>query len=291
MINELLNFEKLSNKFNDLIKNNKNKIKPLKTNFFFIDENIGGLQPRQIYFLASRPGVGKTAFLLNLINNVLKQIKENEYLLFFSLEVSALDIYKKFLALNSKISINLTDCENLDVLPQIEEAQSFLMNKNLLIFDIDEKTNNELTTEKISEIIQTFNSKNPGKVIKAIFIDYFQILDLKGNGLEYEKLAKASRQLRRIAKFNNLNMFVLSQLSREYDKKQTNLSPTFSDLKGSGNIEQDADVIMFLYEPQQEIISNLREPQITIAKNRNGRTSTTQLKFNDSIGLFYESQN
>ncbi|MDC8921010.1 DnaB-like helicase C-terminal domain-containing protein [Metamycoplasma hyosynoviae] len=129
--------------------------------------------------------------------------------------------------------------------------------------------------------------------IKAIFIDYFQLLDSNlFNAIEYKAQEDTSKQLKQIAKINNINVFCLAQLSREYEKRKT-VIPTFSDLKGTSSIEQDADVIMFLYSQDNNIFNNnsILELQLTIAKNRNGLYNTSSLIFNTEQGKFYEKDN
>lgn len=213
--------------------------KVLFTKFNTIDKFTDGLQNRQLYILAARPGVGKTTFLQNIMLNASEQLKSDEYILFLSLELSAVDAYKRFLQIESNklTKVDINDYAPSDyVKEELEKVKALFEKKRILIFD------NDLAEQITPAYIQTMlnDLKEKGIKVKALFIDYFQLLDSNlFNAVEYKAQEDTSQQLKQIAKINNINVFCLAQLSREYEKRKT-IIPTFSDLKGTSSIEQDA---------------------------------------------------
>ena len=266
--------------------------KVLFTKFNTIDKFTDGLQNRQLYILAARPGVGKTTFLQNIMLNASEQLKSDEYILFLSLELSAVDAYKRFLQIESNklTKVDINDYEPSDyVKEELEKVKALFEKKRILIFD------NDLAEQITPAYIQTMlnDLKEKGIKVKALFIDYFQLLDSNlFNAVEYKAQEDTSQQLKQIAKINNINVFCLAQLSREYEKRKT-IIPTFSDLKGTSSIEQDADVIMFLYSQEINNFSNnsFSELLLTIAKNRNGLCNTSSFIFQTEQAKFFEKNN
>ena len=266
--------------------------KVLFTKFNTIDKFTDGLQNRQLYILAARPGVGKTTFLQNIMLNASEQLKSDEYILFLSLELSAVDAYKRFLQIESNklTKVDINDYEPSDyVKEELEKVKALFEKKRILIFD------NDLDEQITPAYIQTMlnDLKEKGIKVKALFIDYFQLLDSNlFNAVEYKAQEDTSQQLKQIAKINNINVFCLAQLSREYEKRKT-IIPTFSDLKGTSSIEQDADVIMFLYSQEINNFSNnsFSELLLTIAKNRNGLCNTSSFIFQTEQAKFFEKNN
>ncbi|KDE45284.1 DnaB-like helicase C-terminal domain-containing protein [Metamycoplasma hyosynoviae] len=291
MSSKIYELSNLFKKYEDMKEIEKTD-KILFTKFKSIDKFTDGLQNRQLFILAARPGVGKTTLLQNIMNNASKQLKADEYILFLSLELSVVDVYKRFLQIESDIltKSDINDYEPNDQIKlEFEKIKTKFANKNILIFD--NETNEQITPTYIQKMLSELKEKNIK--IKAIFIDYFQLLDSNlFNAIEYKAQEDTSKQLKQIAKINNINVFCLAQLSREYEKRKT-VIPTFSDLKGTSSIEQDADVIMFLYSQDNNIFNNnsILELQLTIAKNRNGLCNTSSLIFNTEQGKFYEKDN
>lgn len=275
----------------EFFRQEESKEDKLITQFPFLDDLLGGLKPRQLYFLAARPGVGKTTLAQNIIINCCTNLKNDEYILFFSLEMSAVDVYKKFLLINEAPFLTKQAIEGVkDDTARINSAKESLNSKHILIFDNEEVES--ITPSFIQKTI--INLRDNGIKIKALFIDYFQLLnsDLI-TILEYKAQEQISRQLKQIAKVNNINVFCLTQLSREYEKKD-GLIPTFSDLKGSSGIEQDADVILFLYNQTKNIYSlpeEWRQLNVTVAKNRNGACDTFSVLFKPDTGVFKPTKN
>ncbi|WP_406615661.1 DnaB-like helicase C-terminal domain-containing protein [Mycoplasmopsis hyopharyngis] len=287
-IYELSNLYEKYKAMNELEKRDKE----LFTNFKTIDKFTDGLKNRQLYILAARPGVGKTTLLQNIMINCSKQLKPDEYILFLSLELSAVDIYKRFLQIESNF-LTKNEINNINnseaAKEELERIKQNFESRRILIFDND--SNEVINTSYITTMLNELKEKNIK--VKALFIDYFQLLDSDLiNSIDYKAQEYTSKQLKQIAKMNNINVFCLAQLSREYEKRKT-VIPTFSDLKGTSSIEQDADVIMFLYSQDPNIYNNnsVLELFLTIAKNRNGLCNTSSFVFHTEQAKFFEKDN
>lgn len=238
----------------------------LKTNINLFDNFLNGLVKEQLYIFAGRPSTGKTTFILNLIFNSLKNLKDNEIIVFLSLEMSAKEILNRFLKL----------VEN------DKEAYDLLINRRkLLIIDF---FNQNVTG--IKNIVTNLQKQN---VVKSILIDHLQLLELdksKSNLLRYEKITQITRELKIIAKTKHVNIFAISQLSRDVEKRNAG-EPQLSDLRDSGAIEQDADAVIFLTRlPNDPKYRSVFKNQILIAKNRNGALSSIECLFYASKFLF-----
>lgn len=259
----------------------ENNSLPLKTGFELIDNNVSGLKQGQLFFACARPAIGKTTFLVNIIYNIfeLKQLQEDEYILFFSLEASVLDIFKKLIALK-----NSSNVKNITFRKDFETQANEYANENNLIIYNRASFGSCITPIDIKNTLDILATKN--KKVKAIFIDYFQLLDFDDktkNYLQHERYSKVSNELKNIALKYNVNVFSLAQLSRDYEKRASKM-PTFADIKGTGSLEQDADVIAFLYDKNVSTIDNGRLLYLTLAKNRNGNTITDNLVFDLEYG-------
>ncbi|WP_412031275.1 DnaB-like helicase C-terminal domain-containing protein [Metamycoplasma buccale] len=265
----------------------------LKTGYNLIDEYCGGLKNRQLYFLGARPSIGKTTFCINAIFNALQNLKENEVILFLSLEMDSTNIYKRLLSIHSHLNLNEWDYSASDT-PEyavinsiMKHSNSFLLKLNLLVFE--NLDNEQITPNFINSLIKDLKQKN--KIVKAVFIDYFQLLTPNLNlGLDHEKLSSISKDLKQLAKQNDLNVFVLTQLSRDYEKKGSG-TPSFSDLKGTSSIEQDADVILFLYSKNIVESAKTKELVLSLAKNRNGYLSKNDIDFQTPKAIMKEVEN
>ncbi|BDX52603.1 DnaB-like helicase C-terminal domain-containing protein [Metamycoplasma equirhinis] len=258
---------------NDLIKNKDKFIfrdnDTLKTNISLFDKFTNGLVKQQLYVLAARPSVGKTTLLLNIILRSLKNLKDNEIIVFLSLEMSVREIL-------NRITILLN---NLDVEMSYEEL---IKSKKLLIIDYVNSNVN-----KIGNFIEDISKHF---VIKSLMIDHLQLLELdknQSNLPRYEKMTLITRQLKIVAREKNINILAISQLSRDFEKRNANtelVDVQLSDLRDSGSIEQDADVVFFLTKLKNKEYNN--KHSIIIAKNRNGSCSQISCLFFNNKFLF-----
>lgn len=242
-----------------------------------IFDKTNGLKNDGLYFIASRPGVGKTTFALNLAYSILKEnlktSKDAEYenvVLFFSLENSAKSLNEKFASLALKIKNEEFLKPKKEIWKNNSEKLKKLEKFNLIVID-----KVDLNLEDINLTIQNLQKEN--KNIIAIFIDHIHILASNFAGTVFERTAFVSRALKKQAMIYQIPYFVLAQLSRDFEKsnskKKTKIEPTNADLKDSGTIEQDADFILILEKgdttvnDSNKIVSILN---LHVTKNREG---------------------
>ena len=260
---------------NELIKNRDKfmfkESDTLKTNITLFDDYTNGLVKQQLYILAARPAVGKTTFALNTILRSLKNLKNNEIIIFISLEMSAKEILNRILTLLNSFNFGI----NIDDL---------LNSKKLLI--IDYSNSNVSNTKNLIDNLQK------DYVIKSLFIDHLQLLELsktQSNLPRYEKMTQITRELKIIAREKNINIFAISQLSRDFEKRNSNnkndVEVQLSDLRDSGSIEQDADVVFFLAKLKATDEYDNKHC-VYIAKNRNGSCSKIKCLFFPKKFLF-----
>lgn len=246
-----------------------------------VDRFFGGYQKTDLIILAARPGMGKTSQALCEANNMAYiDNKEEEDVIFFSLEMGHKQLIKRLISINSRIggeqlrSGRLTD-EDWRI---YNETTSMLMGDKLIIID-DIYTLNGIVRKAKQLCLK-------GKV-KAIFIDYLQLIihDVGSRNKENE-VSEVSRTLKLMAKQLDVPLKVLSQLNRAVETRGGNKIPQLSDLRDSGSIEQDADIVQFLYRPEYYKIMEDENGQSTeglalmmVAKHRNGGLGDIKMKF------------
>ncbi|PZV98693.1 DnaB-like helicase C-terminal domain-containing protein [Metamycoplasma auris] len=261
---------------NDLIKNSEKILKEsdsyLSLNIQELNSSIKGLIEQQFYVLAARPSVGKTTFCLNIIARALKGLKDNEIIVFFSLEMSTREILNRLL-------------EILKIMYSDKELEELQREKRLLIVDYPNSN-----VFKIGNFIDDLNKTFK---VRSLIIDHLQLLNLEKNQQNlprYEKMTQITRQLKIISKEKSINILAISQLSRDFEKRNSALKLNeidvqLSDLRDSGSIEQDADVVMFLVNKKDP--KNKEKYSVVIAKNRNGGTDIINAIFLKSKFLFF----
>lgn len=248
------------------------------TGFEKFDEKLGGLSPSNLSIVAGRPGMGKTALILNMIESM--AIKNQIPVGFFSLEMSNEEIMHRLVSSYVEIPVtkirsgDLTDVclENLKM--KLKETQ-----ESPLI--IEDSPQNIATL--CSKAIQMKNKY----AIKALFIDYLQLIEgMRKSDSRYMEVTEISRRLKCLAKQLKIPIVCLSQLSRSVEQR-SDKTPQLSDLRDSGAIEQDADSVVFLYRAgyYDPYDSNCK---IIIAKNRHGSCGEVQIKFNEKFCQFKE---
>lgn len=248
------------------------------TGFEKFDEKLGGLSPSNLSIVAGRPGMGKTALILNMIESM--AIKNQTPVGFFSLEMSNEEIMHRLVSSYVEIPVtkirsgDLTDwcLENLKMkLKEIQESPLI----------IEDSPQNIATL--CSKAIQMKNKY----AIKALFIDYLQLIEgMRRSDSRYMEVTEISRRLKCLAKQLKIPIVCLSQLSRSVEQR-ADKTPQLSDLRDSGAIEQDADSVVFLYragyydpyDPTSKII---------IAKNRHGACGEIRVIFNEKLCQFKE---
>ncbi len=262
--------------------------------FTTMDKVTYGWQPTDLVILAARPSVGKTAFALNLARNAALHPTKPTAVAFFSLEMSAGQLVQRILSAESEImlekisrgKLNDKEVESLykNGIERLSKAPIFIDDSAALnIFELRAKAR------------RLVNKHNVG----LILIDYLQLMSgISGNKNtnREQEISNISRNLKGLAKELGIPIIALSQLSREVEKrKDGNKMPQLSDLRESGAIEQDADMVMFLYRPEYYDITsnefgenNRGETHIRIAKHRNGQLETIKLRALLHIQKFVE---
>ncbi|HAT83122.1 MAG TPA: replicative DNA helicase [Eubacterium sp.] len=242
------------------------------TGFADLDYKLSGLQPSDLILVAARPSMGKTAFVLNIAEHI--AFRDKKAVALFSLEMSKEQLVNRLFAMESRVdaqnirSGNLSDndWENL-----IESA-GVIGNSNLIIDDTPGISLSELRSK-----CRKFKLEHD---IQLVIIDYLQLMSGGGRRSDsrQQEISDISRGLKQIARELNVPVIALSQLSRAVEQRE-NKKPILSDLRESGAIEQDADVVMFLYRDEYYHEDSTKKgiAEVIIAKQRNGPIGTVEL--------------
>lgn len=243
------------------------------TGFIDLDFKTAGMQPADLVLIAARPSMGKTAFVLNIAEHA--ALKMRVPTVIFSLEMSAVQITNRFLAMNARVDAqkmrtgNLSDADWAN----LHESAVALAEAPLIIDDTPGIT--------ISEIRSKCRQYNYEKGVGMIIIDYLQLMSAGHRVESREKeISEISRALKALARELKCPVLACSQLSRAVEQRPDK-RPMLSDLRESGAIEQDADVIMFIYRDEyynKDREDNKGIAEIIIGKQRNGPTGTVTLK-------------
>lgn len=261
---------------------NKSDITGLDTKFTDLNSYTLGLQPSDLIIIAARPSVGKTAFALNLALNV-GNLKRKPHVAFFSLEMGNEQLVMRLLSCQGQVDntalrkgdLNSQDWERLQL------AAKTLENVNIYFDDSG--------TVKVTELRSKCRKLKQEDKLDLIIIDYLQLLSGSGEykGNRVQEVSEISRILKEMARELKIPVVALSQLSRNLERRE-NKRPIMADLRESGSIEQDADIIIFLYNPSEkdQDESNRNHVKFDIAKNRSGVTTEFSLLFNKNMSKF-----
>jgi len=254
----------------------------LKTGFKDLDRVYGGRQNSDLIIKAARPAMGKTAQALCEAMNI--AFEDNKKVIFFSLEMSVEQLMQRLVSIHtgiplSKIRSGRLDPEQWD---RYNVEVNYLINDNLVIVD-DVYTLNGIRT-------RCKKLKMKGQ-LDAIYIDYLQLINHKvANGRSKEQeVSEVSRALKMLAKDLNVPIVCLSQLSRAVETRGGTHKPLLSDLRDSGAIEQDADIVEFIYRPEYYDKDNAElfgVAYVIIAKNRNGACGDIEMRFRHECTRF-----
>jgi len=278
------------------MRNRQEDITGVPTGFPSMDKLTYGWQPTDLIILAARPSVGKTAFALNLARTAALDPKKPTAVGFFSLEMSSSQLVQRILSAESEIWLEKIARGKLEEheMKQLYKRGIERLSKAPIFIDDTAALN---IFELRAKCRRLKNKHNVGLII----IDYLQLMSGAGdnkNGNREQEISKISRDLKGLAKELQVPIIALSQLSREVEKrKEGNKIPQLSDLRESGAIEQDADMVMFLYRPEYYDItsnemgeSNKGETYVKIAKHRNGSLDTVKLRAMLHIQKFVEDE-
>lgn len=250
-----------------------------------------GFRGGDLIILAGRPSVGKTAFGLNLVRNIAEQ--GDNGVLCFSLEMSAEQLVMRMLSHHGLDMHRMCSADSVsgDTLAQLAAASSKL--ENLSVHIDDSGTLNVLEARTRARRIKRELEKN-NKKLGLIMVDYLQLMEAAGGSGRYDsralEVSVISRGLKALAKELNTPIVALSQLNRSVEKRPDQ-RPQLSDLRESGAIEQDADLILFLHSKGEDDKNNTRgrsEIQLIIGKQRGGPTGTITMEFDKPLSKFSE---
>lgn len=259
----------------DFLFHSNSHITGLGTGYTDLDELTAGLQPSDLLIIAGRPSMGKTTFAMNLVENVI--IKEKKPVLIFSMEMPGDQLAMRMLSSLGQIEQHRLRTGKMqdDDWPRFSSAVSILSETQLMIDDSPGITPSEMRARARRAARETGG-------LGLIVLDYLQLMSAGGNGKENRtaEISEISRSLKLLAKELSVPVIALSQLNRELEHRP-NKRPVMSDLRESGAIEQDADVIMFIYrdEVYNKETTEKGVAEIIIAKQRNGPTGTVRLTF------------
>ena len=276
------------------LRHKNEDVSGVPSGFSSLDRVTYGFQNTDLIILAARPSVGKTAFALNLARNAALHPTKPTPVAFFSLEMSAGQLVQRILSAESEIwleKISRGKMEEHEMKQLYARGIQKLSQAPLYIDDTPALNIFELR----AKARRLKNASNIGMII----IDYLQLMSGTGenrNSNREQEISNISRSLKGLAKELQIPILALSQLSREVEKrKEGNKMPQLSDLRESGAIEQDADMVMFLYRPEYYDItqdemgdSNRGETHVRIAKHRNGSLETIKLRALLHIQKFIE---
>ena len=259
---------------------NKSDVTGITTGFKDLNKKINGLQRTDLILIAARPAMGKTAFSLNLVQNA--ALKGDASVAVFSLEMSKEQLVQRMLSSQSSVELKKikTGTLNDNDWPRIIDAMAVLSDAKIHIDDTP--------GIKISELRSKCRKLKIEKGLDLVLIDYLQLMEGEGNNeSRQQEISKISRSLKLLAKELNCPVVALSQLSRAPEQRADH-RPMLSDLRESGAIEQDADIVMFLYRDEyyhaDSESKNIGE--VIIAKNRHGETGSVELVWLGEVQRF-----
>ena len=269
---------------------NQDGLSGVSTGFDKLDTLTSGWQPSDLIIIAARPGMGKTALALSMARNI--SVKQGIPVAFFSLEMSSVQLITRLISSETGLTsdklrtgkLKEHEWKQLNVkVSDLESAPLFIDDSpSLTIFELRAKARRLASSHGI----------------KLIMIDYLQLMNIGSTnkaGNREQEISTISRNLKALAKELDIPVIALSQLSRAVETRSGTKRPILSDLRESGAIEQDADIVSFLYRPEyygiNEWDDEMRTPsegqgEFIVAKHRNGALDSIKLKFDPSLGKF-----
>jgi replicative DNA helicase len=274
----------------EIASKNSEGLSGVPTGFRGLDALTSGWQRSDMIVIAARPAMGKTAFVLSMARNT--AVDYNMGVAIFSLEMSSVQLVKRLIASEARISAeklrkgNLEDYEFQQLYSRVSKLSTAPIyiddTPGLSVFDL---------RAKCRRLKMQYD-------IQLVIIDYLQLMSAgggKGTGNREQEISTISRSIKEIAKELNIPVIALSQLSRSVETRGGDKRPILSDLRESGAIEQDADIVSFLYRPEyygllqaEDGSSNQGVGEVIIAKHRNGALDTVRMRF---VGQYARFEN
>ncbi|OJI07566.1 replicative DNA helicase [bacterium CG10_46_32] len=269
------------------------KLRGISTGFADLDDKLSGLQGSDLVIIAARPSVGKTSLALDFARHM--TINEKKSVGIFSLEMSKEQLVDRLLCTQAGVELwrmrtgKLSQSSQHDDFPRIGHAMGELSEANIFIDDGANVNVMEIRTKA-----RRLHSEHG---VDCIIVDYLQLMEgrsSKGSDNRVQEVAEITRALKSIARELNIPVVALSQLSRAVEQQQGPAIPRLAHLRESGTIEQDADVVMFIYRKSADRKYQIEElsaedrntAEIHIAKHRNGPTGVVKLFFNEKLVSF-----
>jgi replicative DNA helicase len=268
-------------------KNSDTHFRGVPSGYTELDRVTTGWQKSDLIILAARPAMGKTAFALSMARNI--AVEYNKPVAVFSLEMSAVQLVTRLISSETELpatKLKKGDLEDYEW-HQLNTKIHSLANAKIFIDDTPALSVFELRA-KCRRLKQQHD-------IQMVFIDYLQLMTLgrENRGNREQEISTISRSLKALAKELDVPVLTLSQLSRAVESRSNSRRPILSDLRESGAIEQDADIVMFIYRPEyygleqfEDGVSSKGAAEIIIAKHRNGPTANVRLRFIDKFAKF-----
>lgn len=270
-------------------RKNQDGLSGVPTGFHALDRITGGWQRSDLIIMAGRPGMGKTAFVLSMARNVAVQFSRPVAI--FSLEMSSLQLVNRLISSETELPAEKLRKGTLEEhefhqlharIPKLTDAPIFI---------------DDTAALSIFELRAKARRLKAQSGIELIIIDYLQLMtaggDGKGNSNREQEISTISRSLKGLAKELNIPIIALSQLNRSVETRGGDKRPQLSDLRESGAIEQDADLVTFIYRPEYYNITEddegnttLGTGEIIIAKHRNGALENVKLRFYNTLAKF-----
>lgn len=256
--------------------NNGGQLSGLSTGFKMLDEATCGLQDSDLIIIGARPSVGKTALGVNLAENI--SIANDVPGLIVSREMSTDAIVRRMICSGARVDLmqGMRGTFQASKFPEIVAAAGKIAESRLMIDD------RELNIQQIRAEARRQKRKND---IKYLMVDYLQLINSPGHDGRTAEIEHVSNQLKACAKELNIPVVALAQINRESDKEKSSTPPQMHQLKGSGALEQDADVVILLHRPKENIDE---DAEAIIAKQRNGPLKRIPLKFYGGLTRFTE---
>ncbi|MBV2245880.1 MAG: replicative DNA helicase, partial [Lentimicrobium sp.] len=273
-------------------KSKDGKQRGIRSGFTVLDRFTGGWQPSDLIIVAARPGMGKTAFVLTAARN--SAIEFNHPVALFSLEMSSIQLVTRLISAEAQLSADKLKKGELESYEwqQLNTKINTLIDAPIYIDDTP-----SLSVFELRAKCRRLKAQHD---IQLIIIDYIQLMTAgidRNMGNREQEISTISRSLKALAKELNVPVIALSQLNRSVETRP-NKKPILSDLRESGAIEQDADMVLFIYRPEYynqtadaEGESIQGEAEISIAKHRNGALGEVKLKFIARYAKFVDPDN
>jgi len=295
-ISEMVEIKDLVHDTIDKIEESQTKQghKGIETGIHLLDYKLDGLQKNKYCLLAARPSMGKTAMMLQLANGV---ASKNKNVAIYSLEMTRQELSQRMIIHQSQVHLKRVKDKALETkeFQMLNKAGDNLSKKKIYIDDEFDQTINSIykSAKRLSKRLEA-----KGEKLDLIMIDYIQLLNSEQKfESDNKRVSYDSRQIKKIAKKLDTCVIALSQLSRGCENR-SNKRPMLSDLRDSGSLEQDADIVMFLYRDdyyrEKENPDNFKPDRIaelSVSKNRGGETGVIRTEWNGGKQTFYNIKN